>query len=241
MRALKGLGWTLVSLGLLIFGFLGYQLGVTTLVTARAQEQLESQLAERIREVEARPVVEPTEPPATPPPTEPVPEIEELPPLYEEEAPGSGEALGRIIAPTVGLEAVLVEGVGTEDLKKGPGHMPWTPLPGQPGNSVVSGHRTTYGAPFYDLDALAVGDEILVETTVGTHTYVVRELLIVAPTDVWVTDPRPGAWLTLTTCHPRFSAAQRLVVVAELAEGPNAPYVQALLERRQRELLDAAS
>jgi sortase A len=107
--------------------------------------------------------------------------------------------------------------------------MPRTPLPGQPGNAVLSGHRTTYGKPFADLDLLEPGDQILVETAVGVSTYEVRESLIVAPTDTWVADPRNGAWLTLTTCHPRFSAAQRLIVHAEMVDGPNFAYVEAVL------------
>ena len=90
-----------------------------------------------------------------------------------------------------------------------------------PGNAVVSGHRTTFGAPFNELDHLVPGDIIEVETAVGVHTYVVRESLVVNPFDVWVTDHRQGAWLTLTTCNPEFSARERLVVFAELIGGPN--------------------
>ena len=123
---------------------------------------------------------------------------------------------------------MVVEGVDRESWKKGPGHMPWTPLPGQPGNSVISGHRVTYGRPFFDLDQLSPGDVIEVETGIGVHTYEVRETRIVAPTDVWVAGPRRGAWLTLTTCHPRFSAAQRLIVFAELVDGPNLSYAEYL-------------
>jgi sortase A len=99
--------------------------------------------------------------------------------------------------------------------------MPDTPLPGMLGDAVISGHRTTYGAPFNELDELAPGDVIEVETAVGTHIYVVRESLVVSPFDVWVTNPREGAWLTLTTCNPEFSARERLVVFAELQGGPN--------------------
>jgi sortase A len=86
---------------------------------------------------------------------------------------------------------------------------------------VISGHRTTYGAPFHELDTLVPGDLIEVETALGTHTYAVRETIIVRPTELWVTEPREGAWLTLTTCHPKFSSRQRLVVFAELVDGPN--------------------
>ena len=70
--------------------------------------------------------------------------------------------------------------------------MPWTPVPGQPGNAVISGHRTTYGRPFYDLDQLGIGDRIEVETAVGTHVFEIREIHIVEPDDVWVTEEKPG-------------------------------------------------
>ena len=72
------------------------------------------------------------------------------------------------------------------------------------------------------------GDEIEIDTIIGTHVYTVREQVIVSPTDVWVTEPRDGAWLTLTTCHPRLSARQRLIVFAELTSGPNLDYVEFL-------------
>ncbi len=77
---------------------------------------------------------------------------------------------------------------------------------------------------------IEVGDEIVVETALGEHVFEVRESLIVSPTDVWVTNPKRGAWITLTTCHPRFSARERLVIQAELIAGPNLPYAQAQIE-----------
>ena len=96
-----------------------------------------------------------------------------------------------------------------------------TPLPGQPGNVVFSGHRTTYGAPFHEFDELVPGDIIEVETALGVHAYEVRETIIVRPTEIWVTQQREGAWLTLTTCNPKFSSRERLVIFAELVAGPN--------------------
>lgn len=109
--------------------------------------------------------------------------------------------------------------------------MPGTPLPGQPGNSVISGHRTTYGRPFFDFDLLKPGDRIEVETAIGVHVYEVRESFIVEPTDVWVTDDKDGAWLTLTTCNPKYSARERLIITAELVEGPNVSYISVLEDR----------
>ena len=133
-----------------------------------------------------------------------------------------------LTVPSLGLEAVVFEGVDRDTLTKGPGHMPGTPLPGQPGNAVISGHRTTYGRPFHDFDLLQPGDLIEVETSIGTHVYEVRETQIVQPTDVWVTDDRGGGWLTLTTCNPKYSARERLIVFAELVSGPNAAYIDYL-------------
>jgi sortase A len=135
-----------------------------------------------------------------------------------------GDALARITAPTIGLDAMVVELSGlddTENLKKGPGHVPGTALPGEVGNCVVSGHRTTYGAPFRDLDRLEPGDPIYLETRRGSFEYRVVGRKVVLPQDLGVLEPTPEPTLTLTACHPRYSASRRLVVTAVLAhEGP---------------------
>ena len=68
--------------------------------------------------------------------------------------------------------------------------------------------------------------DVEVETSIGTHVYEIREIDVVLPTDVWVVDPRPGGWLTMTTCEPKFSARQRLVVWAELVSGPNFDFIE---------------
>ena len=129
--------------------------------------------------------------------------------------------------PKIGVDKVFVEGTGREDLKKGPGHYPGTPLPGQIGNAAIAGHRTTFGAPFYDLDKLAPGDEIITQTLAGRYTYKVRETLIVKPNDVYVVDNTPDAQLTLTTCNPKFQASERLVVKADLVPAKSATPVDA--------------
>lgn len=229
MKVIKGIGWSMIGTGSLILLFLGYQLVFTNFLTGRAQDAAAVELEERFETLrEALPAPEAVEvlPPADGTDTAD-PEVAGEVVLHSEPAPESGEEFGRIVVPSLEIEHIMFEGVDRETLKNGPGHMPWTPLPGQPGNAVVSGHRTTYGAPFYDYDQLAIGDEVIVETLLGTHTYVVRESIIVQPTDVWVTDARPGAWLTLTTCHPRFSASERLVIFAELVDGPNFDYAKA--------------
>lgn len=130
--------------------------------------------------------------------------------------PEGGDAVAQLRIPAIGLDKVVVEGVGTNALKKGPGHYPGTPLPGQPGNAAIAAHRTTYGAPFFDLDELEENDLVYVTTAQGAFQYIVTESLIVQPSDVWVLNDTDDDRLTLTTCHPRYSARERLVVVAEL-------------------------
>jgi len=107
--------------------------------------------------------------------------------------------------------------VAEGDLDEGPGHYPGTPLPGQAGNSGIAGHRTTYGAPFFQLNELTAGDRIyLTDTTGTTWVYRVVRQWVVSPDDVAVLAPTRTAVLTLTTCNPRFSAISRLVVRADL-------------------------
>ena len=132
--------------------------------------------------------------------------------------------------PAIGVDWTYVEGVSVGDLKKGPGHYPETPWPGQKGNAALAGHRTTYGQPFHDLDQLEPGDEVVVTTIQGRFVYEVRETMIVPPeqvevlgADFWDFDDDPATsdnTLTLTACHPKYSAAERIVVAAELQGGP---------------------
>lgn len=138
-----------------------------------------------------------------------------------------GGAVALLRIPRIGADYryAVIEGVSPEHLKKGPGHYPGTALPGQIGNFVVSGHRTTYGAPFNEIDKLRPGDEILVDAREARYTYRVTRQRIVQPTALEVVEPVPGrpgrrprrASITLTTCHPEYSAAQRLIVHGVLA------------------------
>ena len=223
------LGWTLIWLGVFFFGWLGYELWGTGIQNAQAQATLQESLSDRFASYEPS-IIDPDPGPDTEAPEPSTLGTSEAPTvqLLDEPTADVGDPIGRIVIPEANVDEVVVEGVDPESLQKGPGHMPWTPLPGQPGNAVVSGHRTTYGAPFFDLDLLDVGDEIFVDTLIGRHTYRVRESLIVDPTDVWVTEPREGAWLTLTTCTPKYSAAQRLIIFAELVDGPNLAFVESI-------------
>ena len=143
----------------------------------------------------------------------------------------NGDALARIEIPRIGVDDIVVAGVETGDLKRGPGHFPDTPLPGQLGNAAIAGHRTTYGQPFRNVDQLAPGDEIRVTTVSGIYVYRVTGQQIVSPSDYQVvatTDPS-RANLTLTSCHPVFTARERIVIFSELAYTESAPVGEPIL------------
>jgi len=147
-------------------------------------------------------------------------------PKFTTERVKLGEGLAMIRIPRFGEDwrYVIVEGVEREDLRKGPGHYPGTALPGEVGNFVVSGHRTTYSAPFNRLGELRRGDEILIDTREEQYVYTVTDRKIVKPSATEVTAPVPGhpkrrpteRLITLTTCHPKYSAAQRMIIFGEL-------------------------
>lgn len=197
VRAIGIIGRVLVVAGLLLLFYTTYLLWGTSLQTSQAQEGLRNQLAEN-------PIV-----------TDQQVQTGDIPPARPAEEPEIGEGLFTMRIPKIGLEHVVVQGVEREELKKGPGHFPDAPYPGESGNVAISGHRTTYGAPFYRLNELEAGDEIVFESGPARYTYRVREQKIVAPTAVEVVEDHGRDELTLTTCHPRFSAAQRLIVHAD--------------------------
>ena len=196
--ALRGFGELLITLGVVVLLFGAYELWVTGIYTAHDQRQLGKDLTRSW---------------AGPHPVAPVPAAAE-PPL--------GDAYARFYLPSLHGDrpTVVVEGVGVPDLKKGPGHWPDSAVPGAVGNLVLSGHRTTYGAPFADLAELHVGDALVVETRDTWFTYRMTSYEVVPPTALQVTLPVPDspgavatqAVITLTTCNPKYSARQRLVV-----------------------------
>lgn len=139
-----------------------------------------------------------------------------------------GEPLFTLKIPKIGLETVVVQGVGREELKKGPGHFPDcksgatrecvddAKYPGESGNVPISAHRTTYGAPFFRLNELQNGDVIDFVSGRARYRYRVTEQKIVDPVAGFSEVEQHGRdEVTLTTCHPRFSAAQRLIVRGE--------------------------
>jgi sortase A len=236
-RIVRVVGWASIGVGLFLLGFLFHQLFVTTFFAERANVALEVEAVEYFEEAEITQV--PYTPSGAAVPAAPGdsvdlggpdgPEREAGGPdepgfIFIEGQPKRGQAFAILTIPKIDKLSdgwAIVEGVGRNELKTGAGHYPATPLPGQPGNASIAGHRTTYGAPFHDLEVLDPGDVIEVETALGVSVYEVRETVIVRPTEIWVTQDRPGAWLTLTTCHPKLSSRQRLVVFAEMVSGPN--------------------
>jgi sortase A len=238
VRVIRFAGWTSVWLGLFLLGFVAHQLFVTTFFAQQNNSVLEAEAEEYFSttDIEEVPYI-PSDVTGGSSQVESPPEdgdsgdgVSPLATLLVEAAPPEHEAFAIIRIPSIDRLKdgwAIVEGVSRTDLKNGVGHMPTTPIPGQPGNSVISGHRTTYGAPFHEFDELSVGDIFEVETGLGVHIYEVRESIIVRPTEIWVTGEREGAWLTLTTCHPKFSSRRRLVVFAELVAGPNADVINA--------------
>ena len=132
--------------------------------------------------------------------------------------PLRGDALGKLLIPSIGVSEYVVEGTDADNLRKGPGHYPDTPLPGQRGTSAIAGHRTTYGAPFRNLNKLKHNDRIVVELPYGTFVYRVDRTQIVDDSALWVTRSVGHPQLVLTACHPLYSAAQRIVAFARLAE-----------------------
>jgi len=199
---LRGIGQTLITFGLVVLLFCVYEVYFTNVYTDREQ----SRLGDDLRSSWQGPVPQPTS--------------------TSKAVPGVpiGQGLAVLWIPKVGITGakakVVIEGVGTEDLKRGPGHYPGTALPGAIGNSVISGHRTTYGAPFNRLDELRVGDAMVLETRDMWFTYRMTKQQVVAPTAVEVTYAVPGnrtakptqRLLTLTTCNPKYSARTRLII-----------------------------
>jgi sortase A len=135
--------------------------------------------------------------------------------------PLKGDAIGRIVIPAIGVNEYVVEGTDTVSLRKGPGHYPETPLPGERGTAAIAGHRTTYGAPFRRLDKLKPGNRITIDMPFGRFVYHVERVRIVDDQDLSVLRRVRHNRLVLTACHPLYSAAQRIVAFARLVrEGP---------------------
>ncbi len=218
-RGVRELGLALITAGVIILLFVLYQLFGTSLAEAHSQAKLAKQFNAAVAAAKSTA-------PASDNPT-----LGSGTGSSESGAQPSvppGGAIDHLIIPRIGVNKFVVEGVQVDDLMKGPGHYPETVMPGQAGNAAIAGHRTTYGAPFFDLNELSLGDPIYITDLAGrTFTYQVSQPpRVVSPDDVSVLDPTPYAELTLTTCNPRFEATSRLIVVARLSSGSPLPVVQ---------------
>lgn len=128
----------------------------------------------------------------------------------------TGDAIGRIDIPSIGARFVVVQGTDAGSLRKGPGHYPATAFPGLSETVAIAGHRTTYLAPFHDIDQLKAGQPIVLEMPYGRFTYAVQRVQIVSPNALWITRNVGYDRLVLSACHPLYSAAHRIVVFARL-------------------------
>jgi sortase A len=208
VQVVRGIGWTFIVSGVIVLLYVVYLLWFTGLSTVQDQQEL----ADGFEAIIALP------PPDAGSSTPAETEIE------------VGDAFAAMWFERDGDRLFaedpfyVVHGTGVADLKRGPGHYVDSAAPGGDGNLAIAGHRTTYGAPFAELQELDDGDTIHVIDRAGTEwVYAYREQQIVLPTDTWVIGEDPletgNATITLTTCHPRWSAAQRLIAFGELV-GP---------------------
>jgi sortase A len=196
MRAvLRFLAAVMIVSGVLLIGDAAitvlWQEPVSAFVSERQQVQLEEQLFDPPAEVEKR---------------------------VRQRRPLPGDAIGKLVIPAIGVSEYVVEGTDTANLRKGPGHYPETPLPGERGTVAIAGHRTTYGAPFRDINKLRPGQVITLDMPYGRFVYRVERVKIVDDQDLSVLEPVGHNRLMLSACHPLYSAAQRVIVFARLAQ-----------------------
>ena len=211
----RTLGELLMTFGLLLLLFVSWQLWWTD-VTANREQAVTIQALERGFTHDAyQPDPSATQGPAATP--DPLATLKNVP---------FGEAFAIVRIPRFGADYArpVLQGTDHETLGKGVGHYVGTAMPGDVGNFATAGHRTTYGKPYADIDKLRPGDFIVIETKTNYIVYAVQRHVIVTPDHVDVIAPvpqHPGAtpteaWMTMTACHPKFSAQQRYVVFSKL-------------------------
>jgi sortase A len=218
-RLLSRIGAVIFAFGVLVLLFVAFQLWGTGISTRFHQEALRKQFDHELAIARANRKATTTTTAPTPTTTTTQPTNGVAPPTPGV-APADGQPIGTIDIPNIAANFVVVQGTGTADLQLGPGHYDNTPLPGQPGNAAIAGHRTTYLHPFFNLNELTAGDPIYITTTQGRFRYNVTSVQVVDPSDLAILDPTAIPTLTLTTCNPRYSASQRLVVQATLVSPP---------------------
>jgi sortase A len=216
-KGIRALSWALVAAGVMIGAWTivvwQWQDPLTALYTAHRQSQLSSEF--RRRSVAFMATV----------PQKPHPAVVErglaspaaldrLATAYAAATP-EGDPLGKLVIPRLGLRIIFVNGTNTADLHAGPGRDRRTGLPGQHRLIYIAGHRTTFGAPFANIDRLRPGDPIVLELPYATFTYHVTRTRVVDAHDLSVLRPGTHEVVVLQACHPRFFATQRLLVYAE--------------------------
>jgi len=193
---LRGFGRLCFLAAAVVAGYLIWMLWGTGIITSHAQNVLRNEFETEM----AHP---------KPPPTYLTPELVRL----------AGHAYAEIVIPRINLDMIVVEGTDTASLTKGPGHYPRSANPwDDTGRVAIAGHRTTYLHPFWNLDKMRPGDLIRLVTEYGTFDYGVTKVAAVPPNDTQIAAPTERPTLILTTCTPRFSATQRLVVFADREE-----------------------
>lgn len=207
------IGELLITAGLLVLLFLGWQLWLNDIIVGNRLESESAELAEEWEAAPPAPLPEPSEPAE---PGEPV-----TPPVRT--APAETERFALLVVPSFGddYRRPIAEGVGTQNvLNQGElGHYPSTQMPGEVGNFAIASHRKAYGGNLEHIHELELGDPIVVETPDGWYTYRFRNLEYVQPTGVGVIDPVPqqtdfepgDRLITLTSCNPFFSTAERII------------------------------
>jgi sortase A len=200
--AIRGLGEVMITFGLIVLLFAGYEVFGNAAKVDAEQGTLDDELAQQWSDPTVAPVASPSKAAPKPP---------------------AKDLVGRLYIPRLDKQWVVVDGVRPQDIRYAPGHYPKTALPGKKGNFSVAGHRIR--KIFWRLDELRPGDVIGVETRSNWYVYKVSSSEIVRPHEVDVVAPvprKPGvkptrAMLTLTTCNPKFNNYQRLIVHAVLS------------------------
>jgi sortase A len=129
-----------------------------------------------------------------------------------------GGVFGRIVIPAMDLDVMVVKGADLASLRKGPGWITWTDLPGPTGRAGISGHRSTYSGPFQHLELLVEGETVDFYSPYRLYRYVVTNSVIVLPTAVEIVASTDEPTLALTACHPPWGNEFRIVAEADLVE-----------------------
>lgn len=219
---IRGLGAALISVGLALGIFCGYMFWGTNLAGDQASAQILELASEEFDESAL--IDEPSVA---------VPDLDSLTVASSgglaapsvEPLPDHGDLLAVVSIPSIDVEVPVLEGTDAEVLDQGVlGHYPGTASAGTVGNFALAGHRTTHGAPLYDIDEIVAGDAIVVQTRQGWDVYTMQRRRIVDPDAVEVIAPVPddpgadptSSWMVLTSCHPKVSAAKRIIAYASL-------------------------